>query len=391
MKYLSLLKCMGFNRLRFFFDASSWSAKGRMLLYIGLLLLLGRCGYQYTQKPAAKIDLPVKVTVSKAELKDMPITIALVGSVVPYESVAIKSRIDSQIIKVNFKDGDSVEEGAVLFELDSRAIRAQLEQQKSNLSRDEAELSRAKRQLERDEKLKTSGFSSIEKYDNSKNAVDAASASVLSTKAQVQNLETQLDYSTIRAPISGRVGTISLTLGNTVKANDTQALVTINKIKPIKVQIPVPQRYVSQLQQALAKGDVKVIAKDTSEQILGEGLITSKENALDETTRNLSFRATFVNDHEKLWPGMFVNVQIILSIESQALVVPNEAIQPGQKQSYLYKIVGDKAKKIPITLKNTEGEFTIIDGEVKPQEQVVIDGHLRLKDGSTVDITTESK
>ncbi len=366
-------------------------SRGTVFFIFSVMLFLAWLVIRNGEKNSSKVEVPVKVSVAHAVTKDLPNSLSLVGSVVPFESVAIKSRIDSQIVKVNFKDGDFVQEGQILFELDSRVIRSQLAQQKANLLRDEAELNRAQRQLARDDKLKDKGFSSIEKYDNSKNAVDAAQASILSTKAQIETLETQLDFCTIRAPISGRVGTINLTLGNTVKANDTPSMVTINQIKPIKVQIPLPQRHITQLQQALAKGDVKVLAKDSADQDLGEGVISYKENTLDENTRNLSVRAIFNNEEEKLWPGMFVNVQIILGLDRGALVVPIEAIQPGQQQTYLYKIIDQKAKKIPVTLKGNEGPFAKIDGEVSPGDQVVIDGHLRLKDGSTVDVSAGSK
>lgn len=366
--------------------------KGTILVILFLLMiLLIRC-HREDSKEKLSPDSPVKVSVAKVVVKDMPISLELVGSVYPYQSVALKSRIDSQIVKVNFKDGEYVHEGQILFELDNRTILAQLEQQKANLKRDEAELNRAKRQYERDEELKNKKLSSLEKYDASKNAYEAALAIIQATKAQIENLEVQLAYCFIHAPISGRVGTINLTLGNNVKANDTGSLVTINQIKPIKLQIPLPQRYISHLQQAMDKGEVKVKAKDASGKILGEGVVSYKENTLDESTRNLAVRAIFANEDEKLWPGMFVDVELILGIDHKALIVPVEAIQPGLEGSnYLYKIVEGKAQQISVVVKNTIENFTSITGDVKEGDQVVTDGHLRLKDGSSVTISVEQQ
>lgn len=372
---------------RFFASLS----KGAIVIALIFLFLLARWALWQKEGESNKGPLPVKVSIARVESKDMPHTIDLVGSVVPYETVAIKSRIDSQIVKVNFKHGDFVQEGQVLFELDSRVIRAQVEQQKATLLKDEAELDRAQRQLDRDDKLKDKGFSSVEKYDTSKNSYEAAKATIQATKAQLENLQTQLDYCTIKAPISGRAGTINLTVGNTVKANDTPAIVIINQIKPIRVQIPLPQRYISLLQEALAKGEVKVNAQDSSDHPLGQGQITYKENALDETTRNLSIRAEFANADEKLWPGMFVDLKLFIGIDHNALVVPQEAVQPGQQNMYVFKIENNKAKKVSVTLKRTEGLLALIEGDLKPGDMVVTDGHLKLKDESSVVIATGTK
>jgi membrane fusion protein, multidrug efflux system len=371
------------------FSLTSRAMKGGSLIFFFFLVA---CYLRFGVSEEEVQPKGVKVSVIPVVREDVPFNVDLVGTIQPYMSVAVKSRLDSQVIKVNFKDGDDVTIDQVLFELDDRVIKAQLEQLRANLKRDEAELSRAKRQLERDEKLKDKGVSSLEKYDTTRSAFQAAEAGVLATKAQIQNLEIQLDYARVKAPIAGRAGTIQITQGNTVKANDTTPLVIINQVKPIKAYIPFPQRYYNPLRRSLEnKEAVKVIAKDTDGQILGEGTLDYKENTLDEATRTLAVRAVFLNEAEKLWPGMFVDVEVTLSYDKNALVVPLTAVQLAQQGNYIYKVINGKAKRLNVKILRETKEKAIVEGDLLPGEKVIVDGHLRLKDGMPVEIVSEAK
>jgi multidrug efflux system membrane fusion protein len=196
----------------------------------------------------------------------------------------------------------------------------------------------------------------------------------------------QLEYTQITAPISGRTGTINITVGNTVKANDTQPLVTINQIKPIRVQASLPQRYLSAVRDAMASGAVEVLSRHEGSADQSRGALEYIDNNVDLATGTFAMRASFPNENEKLWPGMFVNLTLVLGNEKQVLTIPEVAVQHGQNGDYVFVIAGDKAANRPVKVSRMQESTAVIESGVEAGEQVAVDGLMSLKDGVAVSV-----
>jgi RND family efflux transporter MFP subunit len=328
----------------------------------------------------------VPVTVATALKKDLPIQVQGLGTVVPIQTVALKSRIDSQITAVKFKDGDNVKAGDVLFLLDDRSLKADLNEAQANQARDEAQLENARKQYQRSEDLIQRKAISEKVFQDNKAAMDAQSAVVDSDKAVVESLKIQLSYTVIKAPIDGRTGTINVTVGNNIRANDTTPLVVINQIKPIQIQVALPQDYFDELRDAMATGPVtvKAVRSNSKEEMLGTFAYT--DNTIDQSTGTFIGRAVFPNDDETLWPGMLANLTIDLSQDSQALTIPNVAVQNTATGHFVYVIENGKARKTDVDVERIQTDMAVISSGLKENEQVAVDGIMALRDGATVNI-----
>lgn len=365
-----------------------WTKKAAF--YIGLCLILIIGWYLIGSQGSYEQPVPpALVSVAKVVKQDVGKSIDLIGTVMAFETVAVKTRLDSQIMKVNIKEGQTVNVDDVLFQLDDRLLKAQLAQQEAIIKSNEAELERSKLDLARAQSLADKGVGTKQSLDTALSAFKTAEANVESTKAQIANIKTQLDFATIRSPIEGRTGTIQHTLGNTVKANDTTALVTINKVKPIKVRISVPQRYYQEVREATKDSQVEVTIRNTAGELLEKGKTLFKENLIDDTTRTLAVTAVFDNKEEKLWPGMFVDVNLALGIDKQVLTVPLKAVLPGQEGDHVYSVVDNKAVRKSVKLVRSVGDLAIIEGDIAEGDIIVTDGLLRLRDGTPVKLHSD--
>jgi multidrug efflux system membrane fusion protein len=333
-------------------------------------------------KPAASPAVPVKV--ASVVRKDMPVLIKAVGTVVPRQTVAVKSRLDSQIMEVKFHDGDPVKKGDVLFVLDDRVLKATLVQAQAALQRDRAQLQNLKQQYDRTQKLAGQGYATGATRDDAKTAMDAQTAVLAADEAAVENIRVQLGYTIITAPIDGRTGTINVTVGNTVKANDTQALVTINQIQPVLVQASLPQANFDGIRTAMAQGDVPVMAKRDGSDDVDQGKLQYLDNAIDQGTGTFVTRAVFDNAAEHLWPGMLVNLSITLKEDKQVQIVPDVAIQHAPSGDFVFAIIEGKAVKKNVTVARMQGGSAVIQQGLADTDQVVTDGQMALKDGSAV-------
>lgn len=338
----------------------------------------------------------VNVRVAAASKKQVPVTLHAVGTVVAYESVAIRSRIDSQVTAVHFKDGDEVKKGDLLFELDDKSLRAQAAQLEANIARDRATLENARRQAGRADALIAKGFATKASVDDATANLGVAQASLSASIAALDNIKVLLGYTRITAPITGRTGTINVTQGNNVKANDTQALVTINQLKPIRVQAALPQNYFDSVRAAMQAGTVTVQAlqqNDTKGEkgAIAEGALDYIDNAVDQATGTFATRAGFPNEDERLLPGMFVTATMTLGTESSALTIPEVAVQHGQTGDYVFVILGDKAMKRDIVVDRMQDDVAVIASGLEEGTTVAIDGLLGLKDGSVVAIAQEKE
>ena len=334
----------------------------------------------------------VNVTVSPVIRQDVPIQLELVGTVVAQETVAIKSRLDSQLTDVLFKDGETVKEGQLLFKLDDRSLTAQQNELEAQLEKEKAQLINVKLQYERAQKLLAGGTVSQSRVDETKAAYEAQAAQVGATRASLESVRATLSYTKITAPISGRAGTINVTRGNNVKAND-QTLVTINQVSPIRVHFAIPERYYDQVKRAMGKEGITVTAKrgETGEQ--ASGTLEYVDNAIDVANGTFAARANFANENEMLWPGMFVNVSLLLGKEPDALTVPAVAIQGDEGNRFVFAVdaEGKKAARKPVVVSQIAGNTAIVASGLSEGERVIVDGLLRVSDGAAVAITDAGK
>jgi multidrug efflux system membrane fusion protein len=374
----------------------------RILFALGVVLLVA-AGLYYarpfgTSEPAqaarssGRQARALPVLAAEVVARPVPVEISNIGNVQPIASVAVKPRIDGEIVKVAVGDGQEVKAGDLLFVLDSRQQQAALSQALATLRRDHAQLANAQRELERLTPLGKKDFASKQQLDAAQTSVDAAEATVKADQAAVENAQVQLSYTTIRAPIDGRLGTIAFKLGNTVRSGDAAPLVTLNQLRPIYVAFSVPERYLAELQTAMAAGPLPVTAAIPGHQGQApEGQVTYLENAIDSQSGTLSVKATFANQDEALWPGQFVNVAVQLRVEPRALVVPSEAVQQGQNGAYVFVIKPDDTVELrQVTIDRSAGDQTVIASGVAAGERVVTDGQMRLTQGAKVEIQKPS-
>jgi len=369
----------------------------RALLILGAVVIAGGAAALYyfpreTAAPAAVAQAPkaVPVTVVPVVQKPAPVEISTVGRVQTLASVAIRSRADGVIAAVSVTDGQEVKAGDELFRIDDREAQAALKQAQANLGKDQAQLVNAQRELARLTPLAAKNFTTKQDLDTASTTVATMQATLAADQAAIDAAKVTLSYTVIRAPIAGRIGTIAMKLGSSVRAADSTPLVTINQLQPILVAYSVSQEDMSELQRAMAAGPVAVRARIPDSSAPAEqGNVSYVENAIDPATNTLSVKAQFPNTDEVLWPSQFVNVTMIVRVDPQAIVVPAAAIQESQDGSYVWVLKPDKTVDMRIvTVARQLGEETVLNDGVKAGEQVVTDGQLRLEQGTKVEPTT---
>jgi multidrug efflux system membrane fusion protein len=350
-------------------------------------------GAWFAFRPTPRVDVPaasqgaapVPVLLGAAVRKPMPIEANSVGTVMVVANLEVRSRIDGRIDQVLIEDGQAVKAGEALFQLDKRQAEAQLHQAEATLAKDRAALANARRELDRVLPLAEKQFASRQSVDQLRTALDAAEAQVRADEATVESQRVQLDYTTIRSTLDGRAGTIALKTGNSVKANDTTALVTINQIDPIMVSFTVPQADFAAVRGALAAHPLAVRAEIPGD---GRGPLDGKvqfiDNAIDTATGTLGIKALFANPEGRLWPGQYVDVLLTLGTEPEAVAVPSQAVQVGQQGTYLFVVENGVARYRAVQVARTVGSESVIASGVQGGEQVVVDGQLRLTDGAKV-------
>jgi multidrug efflux system membrane fusion protein len=329
---------------------------------------------------------PVPVVVTKVAKKAMPIVIEAVGTVQAIASIQIKARMDSQIMKVGVEEGALVKEGDLLFELDGRTLKAQLAMIEAQIRKDQAQIVQAKRDTSRADDLLTRGAGTAVARDTTFTTLKSLEAQLEADEANRQSVLTQLSFTEIRAPVSGRIGSISSKAGTVVRIGDntaTSALATINQIDPIFVSFAVPQVFLPDLRAAMAKGEVKVnaIVDDTRKQ---PGAIAFIENNVDPNTGTVIVKARIANATEGLWPGQFVKVEVILGVEPEAISVPAAAVQLSPQGPYLFVVKDGVAELRQVVVKRTQIGESVIGQGLADGESVVVDGQLRLVNGANV-------
>jgi multidrug efflux system membrane fusion protein len=285
-----------------------------------------------------------------------------------------------------------VKAGDTLLLLDGRAAQAQVRQMEAQLARDRAQLTNAKRDVDRFAPLVAKDFVSHQQYDTAVTNSQALEASAKADEASLENAKVLLTYYTITTPMDGRIGTISLKGGSNVKANDVPIL-TINETKPIWVAFSLAQSDFPAVRRAMEAGNVEVdVAAPGDSEAPEQGRVEFFENAIDAATGTIALKAVFDNPQERLWPGAFVNVSVKLSIEQDALVVPQAAVQVGQASTYVFVVKADNTAEMrPVVMSRTIAGKSVILKGLEPGEQVVTDGQVRLTNGSRVEIRSADR
>jgi len=331
---------------------------------------------------------PVPVATATVEQKAMPIDISVIGTAEPFSTVSVRSQITGELTSVNFKEGDDVKKGQVLFTLDRRPLEGALQQAQANLERDMAQAANAKAQAQRYQDLAARGIATKEQVDTARTAAAALDATLGADRAAVENANVQMQYATIRAPLSGRTGVLMVHAGNLVRANDTTPLVVINQVTPINVTFAIPEARLAELKRYMAARTLKVAAQPPNDpRAAAIGRIGFVDNQVDPTTGTIRIKGTFGNEDRRLWPGQFVNVVVTLTTDQKAVVVPTAAVQAGQQGQYVFVVKSDQTADLrTVAVARTVGAESVIHDGLTPGETVVTDGQLRLIPGSRISV-----
>ena len=342
----------------------------------------GNASAQGPQRPRL-----VSVELAKAERKSVPVDVDAIGMVTPISSVALKSRVETQIVSVHFEDGAKVAEGDLLFTLDSRQIDAQIEQAEGVLVKDQAQLEGAQRDFRRYGDLIGKGATTQVNLDNAKTAADILIGTIKADQSALDNLKVQKSYTQIRAPFSGRIGAANVKVGNFVRPADLTPLAVINQMAPVYVAFAVPQRVLVDLRESMAKGASGVTATIPGHQRSESGKIAMVDNTVDATTGMVTVRGIMKNENETLWPGTLVATKLTIRSE-EAVVVPTVAVQRSQSGNYVFLVKDGVAKVQPVKVERTFQGVSVVSEGLSGDESVVIDGQLLLSDGSRVEPRT---
>lgn len=355
----------------------------RSLVAFAALLGLAACK---EEKKATHPKVPV--TVTAAETRTVPYALVANGSVEPLQTVGVQSQVSGILTRVNFREGDEVRAGQVLFAIDPRPFRAALDAAEAQLSKDQAQYENARRQADRYVKLAQDKSVTEAESEGLVATARALAATIQADKAQIEVARLNFDYATIRAPITGRTGGLLVKQGNLVRAQGNAPLVVINQLRPIAVRFAVPEREFPEiLRRSQGKTlAVRAAAKDGGDAPL-MGTLAFIDNAVDTTTGTVILKAHFANADGKLWPGQFVTVSLELYVDQNAIVVPADAVQTGQVGTYIFVVdSADKAQLRLVTVRRLIEGSAIIAKGVAPGDRVITDGQSRLTPGADVEI-----
>jgi len=363
----------------------------------------------------------VPVVTTHAVSKAVPVTIPAVGTAEPLATVQIRAQVTGQLSAIHFTEGQDVQKGAPLFTLDARPFEAALQQAQAVLARDAAQAKNAQSQKARYEDLFKRGLIARDQYETQMATANALESTLAADQAAIENARLNLQYAKIIAPISGRTGSLNVHQGDLVRANDTTPLVVINQVAPIYVTFSVPGRYLPDIRRYQAQQGLKIEARIQSAGTPGapqvappnpgtapptdgdgasnalppaapataaieSGTVSFIDNSVDPTTGTIRMKGTFANTDHALWPGLFVQVTLILRTDPNAIVVPSIAVQTSQAGQFVYVVKPDDktAEVRNIAVERQQGDESIISHGLRPGEEVVTDGQLRLNPGSKV-------
>jgi multidrug efflux system membrane fusion protein len=362
---------------------------------------------------------PAPVRIAEAVMQSLPVEIENIATVEPIATVEVRAQVSGEVMAVLFKEGDAVAEGQELFRIDPRPFEATLKQLEAKLARaramqdsaqadvarNKAEAENTRTELERNKTLLDREMVTQAEYDTARmqasataanvNASQAAARSmtedIRAAEADIERARLDLEYCVIRAPLTGRAGALLVHKGDIVRANDSAAMVTLTQLKPIYVSFTLPEKHLAEVRMRMQQGPLTVRAAIPSvEHAPAEGTLTFVDNMVDTMTSTIRLKATFANEDEYLWPGQYVRAAVEMSVQSDVIVTPAQAVQTGQKGTYVYVIGGDMLAALRTVKPGARKDgLVVIEEGLKAGEKVVIDGHMRVAPGQAVSIVTD--
>ncbi|MBI4291828.1 MAG: efflux RND transporter periplasmic adaptor subunit [Betaproteobacteria bacterium] len=376
----------------------STAAAKRVMLFgsVGLIVLAGALlAYFFGSdiraqdaKSAPRGPAAISVAVAPVKQQDVAFTLNVIGNAEAHATVAVKARVDGQIVEVGFKEGQEVRQGQMLFKIDPRPFETTLRQAEAAFLRDTAQKDQTRSQERRYQELLQKNFVSKEAYAQIRTNAEAADAVALASRAAVDSARLQLEYCTIRSPIDAYPGKIQIQKGNLVKANDANALVVLNQVSPIYVSFAVPEQELSRIRTYMSKGPLAVEAgTPKADKPAAVGQLMFVDNAVDPSTGTIKLRAQFPNKDRSLWPGQFVAVKLKLYDQKNAIVIPTQSVQTGPEGQHVVVVKPDMTAEVrQVIVDRTDGDNTIIAKGLSKGEQVVTQGQMRLAPGTKVAI-----
>ena len=372
-----------------------------VLAAIGGLVAL-RTGHKPKDKHA-DAEAAIPVSIAQATIADVPLTIDGIGTVQALNTVNIKPMVDGPLTEIHFREGQDVRQGDVLARIDQRTYQAAYDQAVAKKSQDEAILANAQRDLARYDKLAKTQYTTAQQADTQRATVAQTQAIIRQDQAQIDSARTNLSYTTIIAPVDGRVGIRQIDIGNLVHGSDSTPLTVLTTLRPISVVFTLPQQTLPQVTAAIeaarAQGGAVVEALpqdggDVSQAktaVLDHGRVAVLDNQVDPNTGTIKLKALFPNPALRLWPGAFVNIRLALRVDRQVVTVPTAAIQRGPQGAFVYTLDHNVASRHPVTVARQDEEVAIVATGLTPGQTVVTDGASRLTEGSHVRLQAASQ
>lgn len=371
-------------------------ARAHRALVVGVIVVIAACGayfgwhawqkHEAAGKTAGKPPPAVPVTVADVRKGDFPVYLNGLGTVQPFDTVLVRSRVDGEVIKVGFKQGQMVKEGDMLVEIDPRPYQATYDQAVAKKAQDEANLKNAQLNLARYSQLAKQDFASRQQLDSQQATVEQLTAQIKGDQAAIDNAKTQLSYTTIRSPLTGRTGFRMVDPGNNVHASDTNGIVSVVRLQPISVVFTAPEESVVEINKALANGDVPVDALSSDgTRTLSKGRLLLLNNQVDQASGTIQMKARFTNEDNALWPGLSVSTRLLLRTVKDATIVPQVAIQHGPDGLFVYVVGQDnKARKQAVKVSDQTLADALVTEGLSPDQKVIVAGQSRVQDGTLV-------
>jgi multidrug efflux system membrane fusion protein len=361
-----------------------------LFLVLPLLVVPASCNRGSVKAATPAALPPPLVTITKATAQDVPRYLDEIGRNVAFESVTVTPQVAGRITERHFEDGENLKKGQLLFVIDPRPFKAQLDSAQANLAQANASLELAKIQFARDEELVGTRAISKQDYDTKKNTVDVSQAQVDAAKAAVETAQINLEYCYIHSPIDGRAGARLVDVGNVVQSNTT-SLLSIQRLDPIYATFTITERDLTAVQKEMSRGTLKAMVRLSSdpEDASRPGRVEFLDNSVQNATGTVNLRATISNPDRHFWPGQFVNVKLVLATEKSAVLIPSQAAQISQQGPFVFVVKSDDTAELrPVTLGQRQGSDVVIVSGLGSDERVVLAGQLLVRPGSKVQIST---
>ena len=356
-----------------------------VIMASAMIFLSSGCTKKQEQARPAE-EIPVKT--GTAVKMDVPLNVSAIGTVQAYSTVNITSHVGGQITQVHVKEGQAIKKGQRLFNIDDREYQTALESARINLEKDRIQLEKEKTDARRYAELLKKDYVTKDEVEQTQNDVDVREATIKGDEADIKSAELNLSYCRITAPMDGRAGSILVNQGNIITANNnSDPLMVINQIQPIYIQFSVPEQYLAEIQAQLNFEPKVLISVPEKPAEIKEGQLTFLDNSIDTNTGTIKLKATFENADNTLWPGQFVNVTLVLGVNTGAIAVPSDAVQMSQDGNYIFVVKADNTvESRNVTIGSEVGDQTEIMSGISIGEVVVTDGQLKLSEGARISI-----